>query len=74
MYILRREKQGGDKLMFMPFIIVSIIMCMALVLFLETCRTAAYSHLHKQHMLGLHVTDECLEQFFVCFLPCLECW
>ena len=24
-------------------------------------------------MLGLHITDECLEQFFV-FLPFLECW
>ena len=41
-------------------------MCMALVLFSEKCRTAAYSHLHKQHMLGLHVTNECLEQFFDC--------
>ena len=47
-------------------------MCMALVLFSETCRTAAYSHLHKYHMLGLHVTKESLEQFSV-FLPCLEC-
>ena len=42
-------------------------MCMALVLFSETSRTAAYSHLHKKHKLGLHVTDECLEQLFVCF-------
>ena len=40
-------------------------MCMALILFSETCGTAAYSHLHKKHMLWLHVTDECLEQFFV---------
>ena len=32
--------------MFMPFEIVSS-MCMALVHFSETCRTAAYSHLHK---------------------------
>ena len=39
-------------------------MCMALVLFSETSRTAA---LHKKHKLGLHVTDECLEQLFVCF-------
>ena len=38
-------------------------MCMALVLFTEMCRTAAYSNLHKYHMLGLHVTDKCLEQF-----------
>ena len=38
-------------------------MRMALVLFSETCRTAAYSHLHKT----LCVTDEYLEQFFVCF-------
>ena len=45
MYILRTEKQGGGKLMFMPFEIVS--MCMDLVLFSETCHTAAYSHLHK---------------------------
>ena len=38
-----------------------------LVFFPETCRIAAYSHLHEQHMLGLHATDERLEQFFVCF-------
>ena len=61
MYILRTEKQGGGKLM--PFEIVSICVW----LFSETCRTAVYSHLHKQHMLGLYVTDGCLEQFFVCF-------
>ena len=42
-------------------------MCMALELFSETCRTAAYSQLYKKHMLGLHITDECLEQFFICF-------
>ena len=30
MYILRTEKQGRSKLMFMPFDTVSIIMCMAL--------------------------------------------
>ena len=42
-------------------------MCMALVLFSETCRTAAYSQLHNKHMLGLQITDECLEQFFICF-------
>ena len=42
-------------------------MCMALVLFSETSRTAAYSQLHKKHKLGLHVTDECLEQLFVRF-------
>ena len=46
MYILRTEKQGGSKLMFMPFEIVSI--CVWLwYFFSETCRTAAYSHLHK---------------------------
>ena len=65
MYILRTEKQSGSKLMFMPFEIVSV--CMALVLFSETCRTAANSHLHKYHMLGLRVTDECLDKLFVCF-------
>ena len=66
MYILRTEKQGGDKLMYMPFEIVSI--CVWLwYFFSETCRTAAYSQLHKQHMLGLQITDECLEQFFICF-------
>ena len=66
MYILRREKQGGGKLMFMPFEVVSI--CVWLWYFFQkTCRTAAYSHLHKYHMLGLHVIDVCLEQFFVCF-------
>ena len=38
--------------MFMPFEIVSI--CVWLwYFFSETCRTAAYSQLHKQHMLGL---------------------
>ena len=47
--------------MFMPFKIV------ALVLFSETCQTAAYSQLHKLYMLGLHITDVCLEQFFICF-------
>ena len=65
MSILRTEKQGGGKLMFMPFEIVSI--CVWLWYFSETCRTAAYSQLHKQHMLGLQITDECLEQFFICF-------
>ena len=40
--------------------------CMALVLCSETCRTAAYSNLHKKHILWLHVTDKCIEQFFVC--------
>ena len=65
MYILWTEKQGGNKLMFMPFEIVSI--CVWLWYFSETFRTAAYSHLHKKHMLGLHVDDECLEQFYVCF-------
>ena len=66
MYISRTEKQGGSKLMVMPFEIVSI--CVWLwYFFSETCRSAAYSHLLKQHMLGLHVTDECLEQFFICF-------
>ena len=71
MYILRTEKQGGGKLMVMPFEIVSI--CLWLWYFLsEICCTAAYSHLHKQHMLRLHVTDECLEQFFVCFSTLLR--
>ena len=64
MFILRTEKEGGGKLKFMPFEVVSI--CVWLwYFFSETCGTAAYSHLHKKHMLGLHVTDECLEQFFV---------
>ena len=66
MYILRTEKQDGGKLMFMPFEIVSICVWLNFF-FLETCRTAAYSQLHKKHMLGLHITDECLEQFFICF-------
>ena len=53
--------------MCMPFEIVSI--CVWLKYFIsETCNTAANSHLYKSHMLGLHVTDECLEQFFVFFL------
>ena len=42
-------------------------MRMALLLVSETSRTAAYSHLHKYHILGFHVTDEYLEQLFVCF-------
>ena len=66
MCILRTEKQGGGKLMFTPFEIVS--KCVKLCSFFsETCRTTAYLHLHKQHMLGPNVRDECLEQFFVCF-------
>ena len=66
MYILRTEKQGGGKLMFMPFEIVSI--CVWLwYFFSETCRTATYSQLHKLHMLKLHITDEGLEQLFICF-------
>ena len=65
MYILMTEKQGGSKSLFIPFEIASI--CVWLwYFFSETCRTAAYWYLHKQHMLGLHVT-ECLEQLFVCF-------
>ena len=66
MYILRTEKQGGGKLMVMPFEIVSICVW-RWYFFSKTCRTANYSHLHKPHMLGFHVTDECLDQFFVCF-------
>ena len=67
MYILRTEKQGGSKLMFMPFEMVSI--CVWLwYFFSETYRTAANSHLHK----GLPVTDEYLEQFFVCFSTLLR--
>ena len=66
MYIVSTEKQDEDKLMFMPFEVVSI--CVWLwYFFSETCHTAANSHLHKYHMLGLHVTDECVEQFFACF-------
>ena len=49
--------------MFMPFE-KSQYMCMALVLFSETCRTAAYKR--------LCVTDEYLEQFFVCFSTLLR--
>ena len=66
LYILRPDKQSGGKLMVKPFEIVSICVWL-LVLFSETCRTAGYLYLHKQHMLRLHVTDECLEQFFVSF-------
>ena len=46
MYILRTEKQGGGKLMFMPFEIVSICVWLR-YFFSETCHTAAYSQLHK---------------------------
>ena len=45
MYILSTEKQGGSKLMFMPF--ESQHMHMALALLSETCQTAVNSHLHK---------------------------
>ena len=66
MDILRTEKQSGGKLMFMPFELVS--RCVWLWnFFSETCRTAAYSHLHKLQMSGLNVTDECQEQLFVYF-------
>ena len=71
MYILSTEKQGGGKLIVMPFGTVSI--CVALVLFSEACRSAANSQLHKWHMLELHITDECLEQFLFVFGPFLEC-
>ena len=64
MYISRPEKQGGSKLMFVPFEIVSIRVWL-LYFFSEICCTAAYSHLFKKHMLWLHVTDECLEQSFL---------
>ena len=46
MYILRTEKQGGGKLKFMPFEIVYVYVH-GFGTFSETCRTAAYSHLHK---------------------------
>ena len=43
---LKDRKQGGSKLMFMPFEIVNI--CVWLwYFFSETCRTAACSHLYK---------------------------
>ena len=70
MYILRTEKQGGGKLMFRPFEIV--YMCMALVLFQKHV-VLQLIHNYINSMLGLHITDECLEQFFICFLPFLEC-
>ena len=62
MNVLRTEKQGGGKLMFMPFEIVSI--CVWLWYFFQKNVVLQLIHIH---MLGLHVTDECLEQFFVCF-------
>ena len=65
MYILRTEKQGEGKLMFMPFEIVGICVN-GFGTFSETCFSAAYLHLHKWHMLWLHITDECQEQLFVC--------
>ena len=43
--ILSTEKQGGSKLMFMPFKIVSIRVW--LYFFSETCHTAANSNLHE---------------------------
>ena len=46
MYILRTEKQGGGKLMFMPFEIVSIFVWLW-YFFSELCHTAAKSQLHK---------------------------
>ena len=64
MYILRTEKQGGGKLMFMSFEIV--YMCMALVLFQKHVVLQPI-HNYINSMLGPHITDECLEQFFICF-------
>ena len=65
MYILRTEKQGGGKLMLMPFEIVSI--CAWLWYFFQKRVILQLIHLHRLHMLRLHVTDECLEQVFVYF-------
>ena len=64
MYILRTEKQGGGKLMVMPFEIVSI--CVWLWLFFQE-HVLQLIHNYINSMLGLHITDECLEQFFICF-------
>ena len=63
MYILRTEKQGGGKPMFMPFEIVSI--CVWLWYFFQKHVVLQLIHIYIN--VGLHVTDECLEQFFVCF-------
>ena len=46
MYILTTEKPGRGKHLFMPFEIVSICVY-GFGTFSDTCRTAAYSQLHK---------------------------
>ena len=52
--------------MFMPFEIVSI--CVWLWYFFQKQVVLQLIHIYiKKHKLGLHVTDECLEQLFVRF-------
>ena len=65
MYILRIEKQGGVKLMFMQFEIVSI--CVWFWYFYQKHVLQLIHNNKNKHMLGLHITNECLEQFFICF-------
>ena len=59
MYILRTEKHGGGKLMFMPFEIGSI--CVWLLHFFQ--KHVVLKLIHNY----INITDECLEQLFICF-------
>ena len=66
MYILRTEKQGGSKLIFMQFEKVSI--CVWLWYFFQKHVVLQLIHIYIK---GLS-TDEYLEQFFVCFSTLLK--
>ena len=61
MYILRIEKQGGGKLMLMPFEIVCI--CAWLWYFFQKRVIMQLIHIY----INCTCSDECLEQFFVYF-------
>ena len=51
--------------MLMPFEIVSI--CVWLWYFFQKCVVLQLIHIYINNTLGLHVTNEGLEQLFVCF-------
>ena len=52
--------------MFMPFEIVSIRVWLWYCFQKHVILQLIHNYI-KKHMLGLHITDECLEQFFICF-------
>ena len=63
MYILRTEMQGGAKLMVMPFEIVYVY---GFGTFFQKRVVLQLIHIYINSTC-YHFTDECLEQFFVCF-------